>query len=203
VETQQHHRAQETETNNVPTAVAQNIDQLINKQQTEQGRRSWQVRLSDAITTFSGSMAFVWLHVAWFGAWIAINLGLVPGVPVFDEFPFGLLTMVVSLEAIFLSTFVLVSQNRMQAIADRRAELDLHVNLLAEIEATEILKKLVRIEKRLGIPMQPGEEEFLKELTQETNPVDIVEELERKLDEAEPEGQADGQDADRLTPRAT
>ena len=192
----------QTNGNNIPTAVAQNIDQLIAKQQAEQGRRNWQVRLSDAITAFSGSMLFVWLHVAWFSMWIAVNLGLVPGVPVFDEFPFGLLTMVVSLEAIFLSTFVLVSQNRMQAIADRRAELDLHVNLLAEVEATEILKKLVRIEKRLGIPMMPGEEEMLEELTQETNPVHIVEELERKLDDADPDA-SEVVDADLGTPRAT
>jgi uncharacterized membrane protein len=71
-------------------------------------RASAVLRAADAITAFSGSMRFVALHVVWFGAWILINLFVIP----FDPFPFGLLTMVVSLEAIFLSTFVLISQNR-------------------------------------------------------------------------------------------
>lgn len=167
----------------VPTAIAENIEQLIERQKTEQIRRGWQLRLADAITAFSGSMFFVWLHVLWFGGWVAVNTGLVPGVRVFDAYPFGLLTMVVSLEAIFLATFVLISQNRMQLTADKRAELDLHVNLLAEREATEILRKLARIEERLGIEVHPDEHAMIQELTQQTNPVDIVDELERVVEE--------------------
>ena len=171
--------------NALPTPINENIEQLIERQRCEQVRRGWQTRLSDAITAFSGSMMFVWAHVLWFGGWIAINLGLVPGVEPFDPFPFGLLTMIVSLEAIFLSTFVLISQNRMQIAADRRAELDLHVNLLAEREATEILRKLIRIEAHLGIEVHPDEHEVVQELTQETNPVRIVDEIEKAQAEAE------------------
>jgi uncharacterized membrane protein len=174
----------------LPTPINDNIEQLIERQKADQVRRGWQTRLADAITAFSGSMMFVWLHVLWFGAWIAVNLGYVPGIEPFDEFPFGLLTMVVSLEAIFLSTFVLVSQNRMQLAADRRAELDLHVNLLAEREATEILRKLIRIEERLDIPVHPDEHEVVRELTQETNPVEIVDGLERAQAKAQEEAEA-------------
>ena len=81
----------------------------------------------------------VYLHAVWFIVWITINLRWIPGVKPFDPFPFGLLTMIVSLEAIFLSTFVLVSQNRMTVLADKRADLDLQINLLSEYEVTRIL----------------------------------------------------------------
>jgi uncharacterized membrane protein len=168
----------------LPGPIGENIDQLLERQRLDQVRRGWQLRLADAITAFSGSMLYVWLHVLWFGGWILVNMGLVPGVEVFDEYPFGLLTMVVSLEAIFLATFVLISQNRMQAAADKRAELDLHVNLLAERESTEILRKLARIEARLGIELHPEEHARIEELTQHTNPLDIVEELKRKVEQA-------------------
>ena len=103
--------------------------------------------MADRITGFVGSMRFVYLHSAWFGVWIVINLGLigaaVSGVlPPFDPFPFGLLTMIVSLEAIFLATFVMISQNRQAALADHRAELDYQVNVRAEAEIAKILALL-------------------------------------------------------------
>ncbi|HEY7067307.1 MAG TPA: DUF1003 domain-containing protein [Chloroflexota bacterium] len=101
-------------------------------------------RLADSITAFAGSLRFVYLHTAWFGLWIVINLGLVAAalgglIQPFDPFPFGLLTMVVSLEAIFLSTFVMISQNRQAEIADHRAELDYQVNVKAEAEIAKLL----------------------------------------------------------------
>jgi uncharacterized membrane protein len=105
---------------------------------------SLEERLADRITAFAGSMRFVYLHSAWFGLWILVNLGLVSAVtggllPPFDPFPFGLLTMVVSLEAIFLTTFVMISQNRQAALADQRAELDYQVNVKAEAETAKLL----------------------------------------------------------------
>jgi uncharacterized membrane protein len=81
---------------------------------------------------------FVYIHTAWFGLWIAINAGLFGASLVFDDFPYGLLTMVVSLEAIFLSTFVLVSQNRQAARSDIRSDLDFENNLRSEIWAVHI-----------------------------------------------------------------
>jgi uncharacterized membrane protein len=97
-----------------------------------------QDRAADRVTTFAGSLNFVYIHSVWFGVWIVLNIGAIGGALVFDKFPFGLLTMIVSLEAIFLSTFVMVSQNRQSARADIRSELDFQTNLRAEIWSVHI-----------------------------------------------------------------
>jgi len=97
-----------------------------------------QDRIADRITAFAGSLNFVYIHTVWFGIWIALNVGLIGAGLKFDKFPFGLLTMIVSLEAIFLSTFVMVSQNRQAARADIRAELDFETNLRSEIWSVHI-----------------------------------------------------------------
>jgi uncharacterized membrane protein len=97
-----------------------------------------QDRAADKVTGFAGSLKFVYIHSVWFGIWIAINAGLLGSALVFDKFPYGLLTMIVSLEAIFLSTFVMVSQNRQAARSDIRAQLDFETNLRAEIWAVHI-----------------------------------------------------------------
>ena len=95
-------------------------------------------RVADRITAFAGSLNFVYIHTAWFAVWILINIGLLGAALEFDEFPFGLLTMVVSLEAIFLATFVMVSQNRQAARSDLRSDLDFENNLRSEIWAVHI-----------------------------------------------------------------
>ena len=126
--------------------------------------RSLEERVADRITTFAGSMRFVYLHSAWFGLWILINLGLVAAavgglLQPFDPFPFGLLTMVVSLEAIFLSTFVMISQNRQAAVADHRAEMDYQVNVKAEAEIAKLLamvEALVAHHAELASPEPTG-----------------------------------------------
>jgi uncharacterized membrane protein len=100
--------------------------------------RTEQNRLTDGITNFAGSMSFVYLHTAWFGVWVLVNLGLLGASLAFDRFPFGLLTMIVSLEAIFLSTFVMISQNRQAGRADIRSELDFENNIRGEIWAVHI-----------------------------------------------------------------
>src|SRR5437868_5205381 len=97
-----------------------------------------QDRVADQITNFAGSLNFVYLHSVWFGVWVLINVGLIGASAEFDKFPFGLPTMIVSLEAIFLSTFVMVSQNRQAARADVRAELDFETNLRSEIWSVHI-----------------------------------------------------------------
>ena len=97
---------------------------------------------ADRITNFAGSMRFVYAHAVWFGVWILGNLGLAGLGFHFDKFPFGLLTMIVSLEAIFLATFVMISQNRQAARADLRAQLDFESNLRSEIWAVHIGQKL-------------------------------------------------------------
>lgn len=105
--------------------------------------QSLEDRISGAITDFAGSMRFVYLHTLWFGFWVLFNAGLLLalglGLAPFDAFPFGLLTLVVSLEAIFLSTFVMIAQNRLSAVADTRAEADYQVNVRAEAEVAKLL----------------------------------------------------------------
>jgi uncharacterized membrane protein len=106
---------------------------------------------ADSITAFAGSMRFVRLHVAWFALWIAVNVGLLGLEHEFDPYPFGLLTLVVSLEAIFLSTFVLISQNRQAKATEIRSDLDYRTNVMAERENDIIMRALQRIAEKDGI----------------------------------------------------
>ncbi len=108
-------------------------------------------KAADKITSFAGTMKFVYLHSIWFGIWIVINLGLVGAGVAFDRFPFGLLTLIVSLEAIFLSTFVMISQNRQSAAAEVRSELDYQTDVKAEQEISIIMEALERIATKQGI----------------------------------------------------
>jgi uncharacterized protein DUF1003 len=101
-----------------------------------------QDRVADGITGFAGSLHFVYLHSIWFGVWILLNIGLVGAALEFDRYPFGLLTMIVSLEAIFLSTFVMVSQNRQALRTEVRSQLDFEANLRSEVWATHIGQRL-------------------------------------------------------------
>jgi uncharacterized membrane protein len=100
--------------------------------------RKVQDHTADGVTNFAGSMRFVYIHIAWFGVWIALNVGLYGINREFDKFPFGLLTMIVSLEAIFLSTFVMISQNRQAARSDLRSQLDFENNIRGEIWSVHI-----------------------------------------------------------------
>lgn len=97
-----------------------------------------QDRVADEITAFAGSLNFVYLHTVWFGIWVLLNVGILGAALEFDKFPFGLLTMIVSLEAIFLSTFVMVSQNRQAARADIRSQLDFETNIRSEVWSVHI-----------------------------------------------------------------
>lgn len=120
-----------------------------NALKVEKDDRTRSERVSDSITAFSGSIFFVCAHVLFFAAWIFIN---VPGSAfAFDPFPFSLLTMIVSLEAIFLSTFVLISQNRQAKQAEKRAKVDLQVDMIAEQEITKLMEIVLEIHDRLGI----------------------------------------------------
>ena len=158
----------------------QNIRAIVAVEQEALHSRSLADRLGDAITRFSGSVSFIVLHVLWFAAWIIENLGLIPGVAPFDPYPFNFLTLVVSLEAIFLSTFDLMSQHRMSHQADKRAHLDLQINLLAEQETTIILQMLQRICHHLGIETATTKEEA-QQLGKKTDIHTLVNELEKKL----------------------
>jgi len=156
--------------------IEQNIHTISNIRQTTANKRTREERLADIITDFSGRMYFVYFHVVWFAIWILVNLGFF-GFKPFDPFPFGLLTMIVSLEAIFLATFVLISQNRLSAEADRRADLDLQMGLLTEHELTRALKMLDEIQDKLGIDNDADQE--LQDLEKNVHPQDVMKEMER------------------------
>lgn len=131
--------------------VAQNVETVAQIEAAERRRRSAAERVSDALAQMAGTGWFAGLNLAGFAGWIAWNTGLLPGPPI-DPFPFSFLTLVVSLEAIFLSIFVLISQNTLTRLSERRAHLDLQINLLAEQESTKTLALLERIAQELHIP---------------------------------------------------
>jgi uncharacterized membrane protein len=124
---------------------------LINPNQYTRQLRDFGDKLADGITAFAGNVNFVYFHIFWFGGWILAGLGYFGPQYEFDRFPFGLLTMVVSLEAIFLSTFVMISQNRAAQKADIRSQLDYETDLQAEREIAIIMRTLVRIAEKEGI----------------------------------------------------
>lgn len=109
------------------------------------------VKLADDLTAIAGKPTFLFLNAYIFVIWIFLNLGIIPFLTPFDPFPFGLLTMIVSLEAIFLSIFVLISQNRSAYINTLRDEVHLQVNMRAEQEITKVLEILAKMRKKLGI----------------------------------------------------
>lgn len=119
--------------------------------------RSLLTQLADDLTETFGSTGFLFLNAAFFLVWIVLNAEIIPGLPAFDPFPFGLLTMAVSLEAIFLSIFVLVSQNRSSYINSIREEVHLRVNLIAEEEITKVLEVLAEMRREMGIKVKDEE----------------------------------------------
>lgn len=132
-------------------------------------------RIAARITRFTGSMMFVVLHLVAYGSWVAINLGLIPAIPRFDE-TFVLLATEASIEAIFLSTFVLISQNRMGAMADRRADLDLHINLLTEHELTKLSILVGAIADKLDV--RSDADDAMSEVQQDVDPVAVMDAIE-------------------------
>jgi uncharacterized membrane protein len=148
-----------------------NIARLAERQRAEATRAPVSDKLSDAITAFAGSMAFVFIHLVVFGGWVAWNLW---GEPKFDP-SFVVLAMVASVEAIFLSTFVLISQNRMAAAADRRADLDLHISLLTEHELSKLAALVARIAEKVGVA---ADDDDLHEIIEDVVPERVLDAIE-------------------------
>jgi uncharacterized membrane protein len=157
------------------SVLARNIQALSERRRQEEAVASLSDRIADRVTRFTGSMTFVVLHLLGFGFWIVANLGWVPGVPPWDE-SFVVLAMMASVEAIFLSTFVLISQNRMAAAADKRADLDLQISLLAEHEITKMATLLAAVADKLGVRSEADEE--LVEVQQDIAPDAVLDEIE-------------------------
>lgn len=159
--------------------VERNIRALLLRREGEEKTKTTENRVADHITRFTGSMLFVYIHLALFSLWILINVGWIPG-PKFDP-SFVILAMAASVEAIFLSTFVLISQNRMAALADKRADLDLQVSLLAEHEITRLITLVVAIGDKLGLESSNNSE--LTELTRDVAPEKVLDKMEEHAEE--------------------
>jgi uncharacterized membrane protein len=165
-----------------PVAVVENIETILRLENAALRSRTWADRLSDGIASFVGTLKFVLLHAVWFSAWAVINAGLVPFVPAFDPYPFQLLAVIVSLEAVLLSTFVLLKQKRMSYLSDRRDHLHLQINLLAEREVTRLLQMVDRIARHLGVEPDPADV-LAEELHEDTKIDKLMGALDHKLSE--------------------
>ena len=172
--------------------TARNVRSIAGLERAAREDISFAERIARRVAAFCGSVTFVWLHVVWFGGWMLANSHWFPHPP--DPFPYTFLTLIVSLEAIFLSAFILISQNQETRVADRRNQLDLQVNLLAEQEATKTLCLLEKICARLDIPVHDPE---LDELKRVSEPEAMLELIDRNMDEnaADTPPAAEAQDA--------
>jgi len=138
--------------------------------------RSGPQRVADWLTDAFGSNVFLLINAVWFAVWCVWNANVIPGLVPFDPFPFGLLTMIVSLEAILLSIFVLIAQNRSERVDQLRQEIDLQINLIAEDELTKLLCLVAKIAEKQGIDVASDAE--LQQMLTPTN----VEKIERVLE---------------------
>ncbi len=159
--------------------IEKNIRTIIHLRTKAARECTLQGRIADVITFFSGRLIFVYVHIFWFGVWIVLNAGWY-GLRAFDPFPYGLLTMIVSLEAIFHSTFVLISQNRLSEETERRANLHLHIGLLTEHELTRVLQMLDAIQDKLNIVDHANSD--LADHEMETKAEDVLAEIYRLQD---------------------
>jgi uncharacterized membrane protein len=140
-------------------SVARNVAAVAALEAAALAGRTWPQRMADRVARLAGTPRFAALHLAWFAAWLWLNTRPLPFWRPFDPYPFNFLTLVVSLEAIFLTIFVLISQNTLTRQADLRARLDLQINLLAEQESTRTVDLLVRIARHLGVPGVQAQDE--------------------------------------------
>jgi uncharacterized membrane protein len=164
----------------ISAVLDRNINALIQRRAADQKTMSRQERIAEAITNFAGSMPFVYLHTLVFGLWIVVNVEWLPVMPAFDP-SLVILAMVASVEAIFISTFVLISQNRMALEDDKRADLSLQISLLNEHETTKLIAMVSAIADRLGIETEVEQHE-IEEMKQNVPPEVVMEEIERQAD---------------------
>jgi uncharacterized membrane protein len=170
-----------------PDPAAENIRTIADLERRFSQEKTWDVRLSERISDVVGSLSFVAAHVVWFTAWASWN-ALAPEPLRFDPYPYGLLTFTVSLEGVLVATFVLITQNRMNHDAERRAHLHLQVDLLAEQELTMLLRLLRQVAERLDVPAHADGDDRAEQLMRETNAYELMEGVKQNL----ASGQKDG-----------
>jgi uncharacterized membrane protein len=165
---------------NMPSAAMESIDTIVRLEEEFLQSRKLLDRVADAIANFTGSIVFVVVHLVGFAGWFLINSGTVPGIRPFDPFPFVLLAMAVSCEAVLLSTFVLMKQNRMSARSEQRDHLHLQVALLTEKELTKVLQAIRSMSERQGI-REVVEDQEVRELSEDTAVDSLAREIKKKL----------------------
>jgi uncharacterized membrane protein len=164
----------------VDELTEQNVRAIVDLERAAKLNRSFSQRVAHAVASFCGTMTFAWVHVAWFSLWIGLNVW--PGIKHVDPFPFIFLTLMVSLEAIFLSTFILISQNEETRLAERRNALDLQINLLTEQENTKMLQMLAAIGRKLDVRFDGDPD--LTVLEQATRPDKLAQQIDRASGDA-------------------
>ncbi len=168
----------------VDELTEQNVQAIHRLERAASAHRSSFDQLADRIGAFGGSRHFLWVHVLFFSGWIAVNTW--PGVSHFDPYPFTFLTLVVSLEAIFLSAFILISQNQAARLSERRNQLDLQINLLTEQENTKMLVLLQRMADKMGVG--DAEDPSVQVLEQAMRPDKLAEQIDKVMTPARAEG---------------
>lgn len=158
-------------------SLERNIEALVAHRRRLAAGASLEDRIAGRISAFAGSMMFVYIHMVIFGGWIVINTGLVPMIPRWDP-SLVVLAMIASVEAIFLSTFVLINQNRMAAADAERAELDLQISLLNEHETTKLIALVDAIARQLGLETTSDSE--VEELKRDVSPEKVLERIEQE-----------------------
>lgn len=175
-----------------PTTVEEltqrNVEVIAQLEAAAQSKINSSDKIIHAITSFCGSMPFVWLHAVWFGGWLLWN-GLLP-IKHFDPHPYPVLTLIVALEAIFLATFILISQNHEAKIIERRSHLDLQINLLTEQENTKILSLLMQIAEKLEVDISSDPD--VRILEEATRPEQLIEQIEQIIQNEEDAEAGDG-----------
>jgi uncharacterized membrane protein len=168
----------------LPAVAQKNIESIAQIEQEYLAQRTPLDRVSDAITRFVGSMGFIIGHAIFFTVWMTIGTLTLFGMPPFDPYPWQFLNLVVALETVFLSTFVLMSQNRQNRHADQWAHLHLQVALLAERESTKMLQMLQSLCAHVGLNKEARDKE-LKEMIETTHVEVLAEELEKAREQVE------------------
>lgn len=163
----------------VEDIARRNIEVVEQIERENEKERGFGERIADRVTRFSGTMLFAWLHVVWFAVWLTLNT--VPGFPHWDKYPFSFLTLTVSLEAIFLTIFILISQNRQGELSDQRNKLDLQINLLSEQENSKMMAMLEAIMEKLEIELDDPE---IPVMATPTHPDKIIEQIKEMADKA-------------------
>jgi uncharacterized membrane protein len=159
-----------------------NIEAIAKLEEEALGRRTAAERASDAIVKSIGSTPFLLLHILLIAVWSTVNLNLLPGVRAFDPFPFGILALLLAAESVFLTIFVLISQNRMAREAERRSHLDLQVGMLAEQELTVMLQMLQKLCQHAGVDVKSSDQQ-VEGFSETTDVQKLANELKDKLPE--------------------